>query len=609
MQNPFELVTASKLSAKDAIDLWCDDKRLARVWLKENCFINGHRGTGKSMLFRVLQYDCQKLLYPGVEPDFLSIYFSVRDSELSSVEVDALLQDEPQRNILSESQFTLLLLRQLFLILKEYPTLIHNNKKDEVARLVQDSFNTAYRFCSNDAPTLPDSFDTAIDSILNTLKLESQRLMHYIGLNLYVQDNRFDGPLFLFDTLLGPIADYFKKNINKTVYILVDDGDDLPESHTIILNTWIARRNDAVVFKVSTMFGYKTFRTKGRSAIQHPHDFTQYDIATRYISDFSEDYLKLVHDIVKKRLKNIGVEIAPEAFFPVDQTQQDELDKLATKLTEEYSKIYKGRAIKDNVYRHLTSEYLKVLNKERSSEHYSYSGFKVLATLSSGMVRDFIICAQKMFDNASRRLKSDNTPIKCVPPDIQNQIVRLHADEVLSEISNANQKRTFKSTHEDWKKVKQLVEGLGNLFKSKMLSSDSERRVFSFAFQDEPSEEVERLLNLAIGEGYLMKGFISRKEGTGRRVLYVMTRRLAPAYNLDVLAYAGYLSLRTERVKQLIDGRLERKEKVNSDQLAMFDSADAVESIFDGDLDGEIPAMVPSDQSIWIIISPEEAGQ
>ena len=60
MANPFELMTASKLSAEEAIELWCDDNRLDRVRGGESCFINGNRGTGKSMLFRVLQRDCQE---------------------------------------------------------------------------------------------------------------------------------------------------------------------------------------------------------------------------------------------------------------------------------------------------------------------------------------------------------------------------------------------------------------------------------------------------------------------------------------------------------------------------------------------------------------------
>ena len=74
MANPFELLTASKLTAEDAISLWCDDNRLARVRGGENCFINGNRGTGKSMLFRILQSDCQKLLDPEGKRDFLAIY-------------------------------------------------------------------------------------------------------------------------------------------------------------------------------------------------------------------------------------------------------------------------------------------------------------------------------------------------------------------------------------------------------------------------------------------------------------------------------------------------------------------------------------------------------
>ena len=149
------------------------------------------------------------------------------------------------------------------------------------------------------------------------------------------------------------------------------------------------------------------------------------------------------------------------------------------------------------------------------------------------MVRYFIICAQKMFDNASRSCNDTDFIPQFISPDIQSDVVRKHADLVLDEIANAKQKRCITSTREDWIRIKHLIEGLANIFKAKMLSNDSERRVFSFAFQDEPTSEIERLLDLAVSEGYLMKGFISRKEGTGRRILYVLTRRVAPAYNLS----------------------------------------------------------------------------
>lgn len=601
MNNPFDLVTASKLTAVEAVELWCDDKRLDKAGGPESCFINGHRGTGKSMLFRILQYDCQKLLFPKTEPNFLSVYFSVRDSELMTEEIE-LFQQDSQRNILSESHFALLVLKQLFLVLKANSALIPENLHSEFIEIAKVSVSTAFQFCTPTPPEIGQGFVPVIDAMLNVLEIERLRIVHYLGLRLY-EYTRFDGPLFLFDTLLGPLADFIQQKACKTLYILVDDGDDLPESHTVVLNTWIARRNTAVVFKVSTMFNYKTFRTRGRSAIQHPHDFIQYDIATRYLSDHSQDYIGFLKRIAVKRLRTIDVKVKPEDYFPEDQEQKVALANLAAELMEEYKTIYSGRAIRDYAYRHLTSEYVKRLGRGRSTGSYSYSGFKMMATLSSGMVRDFIICAQKMFDNASSENTTGGRPI-VITPAIQSYVLKEHANLILDGVSDAKQKRFIGSTSDDWRKISRLIEGLGNIFKAKMLSGDAERRVFSFAFQDEPTEEVERLIDLAISEGYLMKGFISRKEGTGRRVLYVLTRRLAPAFNLDVSAYTGYLSLTTDRVHALMAHGPDRITKNQPNQLSIF-----------GDMQfhtiqAKYPEKVSNEtKGEWIMITPEEAGQ
>ena len=118
-----------------------------------------------------------------------------------------------------------------------------------------------------------------------------------------------------------------------------------------------------------------------------------------------------------------------------------------------------------------------------------------------------------------------------------------------SKLKMPKQKRA--GSKEDWRAVGRLVTGLGATFKKKMLSDDSERRVFSFAFQSRPNETLLKLLNLAIGEGYLVRGFISKKEGIGRRYLYVLTRRVAPAFSLDVSAYSGYLSVEPHVVEKL----------------------------------------------------------
>ena len=556
MSNPFELVTASKLSAAETIELWCDDNRLDRVRGGESCFINGNRGTGKSMLFRVLQRDCQALLFPGGELKFLSVYFAVRDSDLM-IEEFALMQSHRQKSTLSESHLMLLVVRQLLVEILKTPEAVPEPIRRRFQRLVTDRIRTAYEFSQVEFPSISsDEFGTTIERLIEVLDLESDRLVNHVLRQLYAAETGYDGPLFFFDGLLGPIADFLMEETGCQLYILIDDADDLPHSHTVILNSWIARRRRSVVFKVSTMYTYKTYETRSGSKIQHPHDFIQYDIASRFLEYDSEDYVDLVRRICTKRLKqagrtgDAGATVDPEIFFPQDDQQTSRLDELRSSLTAKYSKTYTGRSVRDYVYRHLTSEYMKDLNRRRALGSYSYTGFRTLAVLSGGLVRDFIICAQRMYDDASRATHGDGDTVGCIPPAIQNRVVRNHADSILSEIEDVRQKRA--GTDSDWKSIANMIRGLGATFKRKMLSDESERRVFSFAFQSRPEEKLIHLLELAVSEGYLVRGFISKKEGVGRRYLYVLTRRVGPAFSLDVSAYSGYLSLKPSAIEAVL---------------------------------------------------------
>ena len=555
MDNPFELVTASKLSASEAIELWCDDNRLDRVRGGESCFINGSRGTGKSMLFRVLQRDCQELLFPDGKADFLSVYFAVRDSDLMSEEF-ALMQTHRQRSSLSESHLVLLVIRQLLVEVQKSPEAVPESLQDRFRQLLVDRIVTAYGFSQIEQPSkIPtDNFKETIVCLIELFDLESSRLVNHVLRQLYSADTGYNGPLFFFDGVFGPVADFLMKETGCRLFVLIDDADDLPHSHTVVLNSWIARRRRSVVFKVSTMYAYKTFETRSGSKIQQPHDFIQYDIANRFLEYNSEDYVDLVRRICMKRLKQAGiggatrVDVDPQKFFPTDAAQDSRMDAVRDSLTVEYEQKYSGRSVRDNVYRHLTSAYMKDLNRHRSLGSYRYAGFRTLAILSGGLVRDFIICAQRMFDDASR--SADNGRVVSISPSIQNRVVRDYADSILFEIGDARQKRA--GTDGEWKGIANIVNGLGATFKRKMLSDDSERRVFSFAFQSRPEPELTKLLELAVREGYLVRGFISKKEGIGRRYLYVLTRRVGPAFSLDVSAYSGYLSLEPSAIEEVM---------------------------------------------------------
>lgn len=81
----------------------------------------------------------------------------------------------------------------------------------------------------------------------------------------------------------------------------------------------------------------------------------------------------------------------------------------------------------------------------------------------------------------------------------------------------------------------------------------SERRVFSFALSDYPSKILKDTLDLGIKEGVLLHHYIGKKNGFGKTDLYILSRRLAPAFKLDPNGFSGYLFFRSAVLEQAMD--------------------------------------------------------
>jgi hypothetical protein len=99
-----------------------------------------------------------------------------------------------------------------------------------------------------------------------------------------------------------------------------------------------------------------------------------------------------------------------------------------------------------------------------------------------------------------------------------------------------------------------LIKGLGSLFESALIDETaSERKLFSFALSEEPTREIEDVLRLGVRYGYFFQGVIGRKEGTGRAPLFILSRRLAPLFNLDPMGFSAYKFLSTRSVEMLMN--------------------------------------------------------
>lgn len=150
-----------------------------------------------------------------------------------------------------------------------------------------------------------------------------------------------------------------------------------------------------------------------------------------------------------------------------------------------------------------------------------------------------------MYAEAKNQLTDPSKKIEFIPPSIQNKTVREEANNFLF----SDLERIEKEGHveappkEDIKRLSNLVQGLGGLFRQILLSDRSERKVFSIAFSDTPSESVEHILDLGVQLGYFHRSTIGRKDSKsgGRTRLFVLNRRLAPVWTLDPTGFAAYL--------------------------------------------------------------------
>lgn len=216
---------------------------------------------------------------------------------------------------------------------------------------------------------------------------------------------------------------------------------------------------------------------------------------------------------------------------------------------------------------------------------YSYAGFDQLVNLSSGVIRYFLQQAHTMFAKAQALVGDE---VVSISPSIQNEVVRDAANKFLFDELESYEKEGSDSAYpkEDIKKLFNLIQGLGGLFRKLMLSNRSERRVFSIAFLDRISDEANHILEIGVQLGYFHKSTIGKKEAgsIGRTRLYVLNRRLAPIWTLDPNGFAGYLFVRNDTILKLINDPFTTLKKTNFDskeegtQLTLFGSENDIVS-------------------------------
>lgn len=567
MKNPFEVNTPEGISAEDVHDLFVDVfSDFHQVPKSVHTFLNGPRGSGKSMMFRYMMPNCQRIIKNNIidetkykelsELEYFSLYIPIKLTDINLKEFEKFKNDA--NVFINEHLLTSYIASKCF---NEFYNLNENldNYIGEVSEFYKETFLwhldisgfNISEFESKKFHSTKEYFHQMV-KLMDRVFIECKKFWVNLAVNPE-EKSSYKGALCNYLDFLLPVLKEMKKlsfmPSDKPIYLLIDDAGYLNLTQTKILNTWVSYRTTSeVCLKISTQIDYKSFKTVSDKTIDSPHDYSEVNIADIYTTS-NNDYYKRVDEIVKKRLKKfLNKEISSEEFFPVDKMQQTKIDEIKEELKTKFAKEDKKYAAGDASRRYATSEYYKQISGNSST--YSYAGFENLVAISSGIIRHFLEPASNMYAIYS---KGQNENINFIPDSVQNMEINEYSKRFLEEeFSKIFEEHGSKSNGERFSKADKLynlIQGLGQVFRKIYMSNRTERIVFSVALNNLPDSELSEILDLAIQYGYLHKGTIGNKQGTGRNKLYILSRTLAPYFRLDPTGFRGYRFMSSEQLK------------------------------------------------------------
>lgn len=558
--NPFAVESPEKLTPRQIVDLFVEKyTKIETVKQRRHTFIWGSRGSGKSMMLRYLEPQCQAIVHEGIDKfigksddSFLAVYCPCKEGQLNKTEL--VLLDQYALLVIIEHMMNLNIADRLVDCLRtKLPMELF--AKDKIKTFSENVFHLF------DKASIASSYEQAQKQInfpddpLRWLQVlltaENHKLNFYLRQTALGKKGGYEGATSGYHDFLLPmiklVQDLFE--LRFPVYVLLDDADRLEKAHQSIINTWISNRDQSILcLKIcARREGYKTFFTRDSGLIEQPHDFSEIDVEELYTRSKS-DYFEKVKLIAERRLvisdaptKNI------EDFLPADEREEGLLEEFKKKTAEEWEGVEKPGRQGDYVTRYAVPRLFQHLKSTKQQK--SYAGFKNIVHISSGVVRDFLEPCYLMFDECLSK-GNDAKSIRFISPGVQNEVLDGYSKELLLMRFEDIRKDLPPERWTQLESLRTLIESLGRLFYQRLHDPEArESRLFSFTVRSKVPREIDEVLNLGVQYRYFQLSTYSTKEGGGRERWYVLNRRLCPAYKLDPTGFEGRISLTAEFLK------------------------------------------------------------
>jgi len=405
-----------------------------------NTIIEGHRGSGKSMILKYLSYEAQSKrgFKEKWDKNYIGIYLKFRSSVVITTTKKLFKGGKEAWITYFMSYVNLLIGEEIIRTLKKAKD-NKDIKVDSDRSLVSEII---YLFFES-VPNINE------EKTLENLLLMIKRIRNELAQQHL---SKYDIPSDFLKQLASSIKEHVKDCLDKNFYILLDEYDNLDDDQQRVVNTLIKDRDFS--YKV----GVKLFEmiyedTRGR-LLEKNNDYTyvntdRFDPRDPLYSKFEN----FARNVANKRLKAYDYKNTIEEILPNEKN-----------------------------------------GAKRGFESYDYSGFKNVVRLSSGIIRDFLeLCKDMVYYSNLWVLKEKREKLDVIPPNIQNTVIKIHSNLLYENIDKINgyDEKSQKSRSAN---TNILINNLAKIFQTVLRGSKSkeERTVSGFQLRN-----VEKLSSTA----------------------------------------------------------------------------------------------------------------
>lgn len=474
--NPFEFEAANKFTIEEMASYFITDETYTRfVASRKNVFLLGDRGTGKTMALRyyslpVQEYLCQTGQLAGADLlDFVGVYVPCRKPGLNRTEPHLLTP------FLGRVTGEHLLVMSMIYNLAESLAKVRDLTTEDEERRVRASLLALLPL---NLPSESGLFDALAIAATEQWGRAQQQLNER-------QPSSHSEFVITFAAGFQPLIDVLVRHIARLRHshfsVMFDDAEELSDFQNESLNSWIAVRDTSrISFKVATSaVDQRPLRTASGGGLLERHDFIRIDLEQDF-QNSEAAYGRLARKIVDRRLKQAGIEVDADHFFPIHPTMEADLDaaKEQAKLEAETQGL-QGRQVRDYVHKMQRAIYFR--NRSPQANRPPYSGFDLIVHVSTGVVRYLLEPCYEMYDRAISA-QEDKTALPTeIPPGTQADCLQQMSKRRWEWVRNGFDSSVKECTAADAHSISQLVDQLAVLFKERLLRHHSEPRAISFS--------------------------------------------------------------------------------------------------------------------------------